>query len=339
MKQKNDLSKAECPEGTESGTECLEEKEAQAAPAVSICVPCYNNASQVKKLLSTVAEQTLQDIEVILSDDSTDSRIQELAERIREEKEPGISWEGAGRKLRYAHNEKPLGHIFNWNHALDMAQGRYIKIMFSDDWFTYPDSLEKLAVMLDERPDASLAFCGTMQVSEKRTWTRAANDAYLERLRTDYRHLFLGNEIGAPSATIYRACGARFDEKSNWASDMFLYFEILQKNPYFAATKEPLISIGIHEEQYTGMFAEKDIRKYQDSLLMYQKYGLSANEACRREMLRLTVMYGQGWKRALSCGASFPEYMKERARWFWHNTVLGYWNGLRHKLGLARGGA
>ena len=41
---------------------------------------------------------------------------------------------------------------------------------------------------------------------------------------------------------------------------MFLYFEILQKNPYFAATKEPLISIGIHEEQYTGMFAEKDIR-------------------------------------------------------------------------------
>lgn len=314
-------------------------------PKVSICIPAYNNEAEVRRLLSSIAAQTMQDVEIILTDDSTNGEIEALVEEIR-------SGNGAGAeaadthwtapcmsRLRYVHNEKPLGHIFNWNHALDMAQGRYIKIMFSDDWFTYPDSLEKLAVMLDERPDASLAFCGTMQVSEKRTWTRAANDAYLERLRTDYRHLFLGNEIGAPSATIYRACGARFDEKSNWASDMFLYFEILQKNPYFAATKEPLISIGIHEEQYTGMFAEKDIRKYQDSLLMYQKYGLSANEACRREMLRLTVMYGQGWKRALSCGASFPEYMKERARWFWHNTVLGYWNGLRHKLGLARGGA
>ena len=131
--------------------------------------------------------------------------------------------------------------------------------------------------------------------------------------------------------------GAAFDERSNWASDMFLYFEILQKNPRFAFTPEPLISIGVHEEQYTESFTEKDIRKYQDRLLMYEKYGLKAQEDCRKEMLRLTVMYGQGWKTASACGASLEEYLKQRAVWFWQNTVLGYWNGLLHKLGLNRG--
>ena len=173
-------------------------------------------------------------------------------------------------------------------------------------------------------------------MSKKRTWERAAGKEYVERLRRDYRYLFLGNEIGAPSATLYRACGAAFDERSNWASDMFLYFEILQKNPRFAFTPEPLISIGVHEEQYTESFTEKDIRKYQDRLLMYEKYGLKAQEDCRKEMLRLTVMYGQGVQAASACGASLGEYLKQRAVWFWHNTVLGYWNGLLHKLGLKR---
>lgn len=317
-------------------------------PKVSICIPCYNNAAEVQRLLFSITEQTFRDYEVILTDDSTNEEIAQLAERLTQGEgsgQPGLfqSEEGGNRgqeerpaerppRLRYVHNSRPLGHIFNWNRALELAEGSYIKIMFSDDWFTRPDSLERMVGLLDADPQASLAFCGTMQVSESRSYARAPQSWYLERLRADYRHLFLGNEIGAPSATLYRACGALFDEKSNWASDMFLYFNILEKNPRFAFTAEPLISIGIHEAQYTGMFAEKDIRKYQDSLLMYQKYGLEGNELCRKEMLRLTVMFGQGWKTASSCGASRWEYGAQRVRWFWHNTVLGYWNGALYRI-------
>lgn len=312
-------------------------------PKVSICIPAYNNEAEVRRLLSSIVIQTMQDVEIILTDDSTNGEIEALVEEIRSARSAGVEADGTHwtapcmSRLRYVHNEKPLGHIFNWNKALSLAEGEYIKIMFSDDWFTQEDSLERLTALLDENPQASLAFCGTRQVSQKRTWERAAGEEYVERLRRDYRYLFLGNEIGAPSATLYRACGAAFDERSNWASDMFLYFEILQKNPRFAFTPEPLISIGVHEEQYTESFTEKDIRKYQDRLLMYEKYGLKTQEDCREEMLRLTVMYGQGWKTASACGASLGDYLKQRAVWFWHNTVLGYWNGLLHKLGLKNG--
>lgn len=336
-----------------------EKRDPAERPKVSICIPAYNNEAEVRRLLSSIAAQTMQDVEIILTDDSTNGEIEALVEEIRSGNgaeayadmkatactesaactgsAAGVHWTApCMSRLRYVHNEKPLGHIFNWNKALSLAEGEYIKIMFSDDWFTQEDSLERLTALLDENPQASLAFCGTRQVSKKRTWERAAGKEYVERLRRDYRYLFLGNEIGAPSATLYRACGAAFDERSNWASDMFLYFEILQKNPRFAFTPEPLISIGVHEEQYTESFTEKDIRKYQDRLLMYEKYGLKAQEDCRKEMLRLTVMYGQGVQTASACGASLGEYLKQRAVWFWHNTVLGYWNGLLHKLGLKR---
>ncbi len=341
------------------------------SPKVSICIPCYNNVEEVRRLLLSVAGQTFRDVEVIVSDDSTDGKTGALAARIlregilseegealfpvrrpeagtqgRDGENPAGSRPAAGRgtislpgRFRYYHNEKPLGHIFNWNRALELAEGEYIKIMFSDDWFTGRESLGEMVSLLEENPDASLAFCGTWQVSEEKAWRRRAGQPYLDRLRTDYRSLFLGNEIGAPSATLYRSCGARFDERSNWASDMFLYFEILSRNPHFVCTGKPLVSIGIHEEQYTGTFAERDIRKFQDSRFLYEKYHLEENEDCRREMLRLTVVYDQGWESARSCGASPGEYIRERFRWFWRNTVLGYWGGLLHKLGVERSSA
>lgn len=100
-------------------------------PKVSICIPAYNNAAEVKRLLESIRMQTFRDLEIILTDDSTNEEIAELIK--------SSGWED----IRYIHNEKPLGHIFNWNKSLSEAQGEYIKIMFSDDWFTAPDSLER----------------------------------------------------------------------------------------------------------------------------------------------------------------------------------------------------
>ena len=40
-------------------------------PKVSICIPAYNNEAEVRRLLSSIAAQTMQDVEIILTDDST----------------------------------------------------------------------------------------------------------------------------------------------------------------------------------------------------------------------------------------------------------------------------
>lgn len=302
---------------------------------VSICVPVYNNLSCVQRLMNSIARQDYTDFEIIITDDSTNREIEDYIHGILNGKDHA-HLAGIQAKIRYQHNEKPLGHIFNWNEALSLAEGEYIKIMFSDDWFSSGDSLAKMVWLLEDNKEAALAFCGTGQVlikgeKEELLRERAASQEFIRQLQKDYRYLFLGNEIGAPSATIYRNGDFRFDEKSNWASDMFLYFEILEKNPCFAWTEEPLINIGEHEDQYTNMFRERDERKYADYRYMYEKYELSANDDCKEYFFREFLLpYGKGSKAAAACGIEPGAYRKERIKYLWNAKIKAYWNaGIR----------
>lgn len=290
---------------------------------VSICIPSYNNADEVARLLESIYSQDFTDFEVNLSDDSTDDETECLVRDMF----PGVN---------YRHNGRPCGHILNWNVPIREARGEYIKIMFSDDWFTDSKSLGKFVGLLDGNPDALLAFSGSRQVmldgQGADFYDRCADSDFIEGLKADYRNLFLGNQIGAPSATIYRKGGAPalFDEKSNWASDMFLYFDILEKSPVSAYTEEPLVSIGVHEKQYTESFSEKDMRIYNDYRYMYTKYGLRESRACREYFLKkFIIKYGQGPREARKLGIGALPYMKysflefaDSARCFVNHRIL-----------------
>lgn len=271
---------------------------------ISICIPAYNNVSEVERLLASISSQDFKNFEVCLSDDSTNDEIAHLVAH----RYPFV---------RYVHNTKPLGHIFNWNAAIRMATGEYIKIMFSDDWFTDKKSLERFVGLLDDHPEVSLAFSGSRQVALENgteSYDRCASEEFIEMLSEDYRMLFRGNQIGTPSATIYRRgeMPVLFDEQSNWASDMFLYFELLQKNPRFAYTKEPLVSVGVHENQYTESFAEKDMRIYNDYRYMYTKYSLSGSDSCREYFTERFIMkYHMGCREAKALGIDSSMYWKK----------------------------
>ncbi len=292
-------------------------------PKVSICIPCYNNADEVERLLQSIYRQSYTDFEVNISDDSTDDE----TERLVRVQYP---------QVRYQHNQKPYGHILNWNAAVKMAEGDYIKIMFSDDWFTDSESLGAFVVLLDDHPDAMLAFSGSRQVildgqdidalrhvtavHQMKYYDRAADASFIEGLRKDYRHLFLGNQIGAPSAVIYRRGSALtlFDEQSNWASDLFLYFDLLEKNPIFACTTAPLVSIGVHANQYTESFLEKDERIYADYQYLYTKYHLRQSRECREYFLsHFIVKYKKSLREAAALGIGIIPYLLYELKELW----------------------
>lgn len=282
---------------------------------VSICIPCFNNVDEVERLLRSIYSQEYTDFEVNVSDDSTNDETQQLVEKQYS-------------TVNYQHNKKPNGHIFNWNAAIRMATGEYIKIMFSDDWFTDNTSLGTYVKLLDDHPEAALAFAGSRQVMldgqdisamhhvtaghQKGYYDRFADADFIERLKRDYRNLFLGNQIGAPSATIYRrgSALALFDEQSNWASDMFLYFDLLERNPVFAYTTRPLVSIGVHENQYTESFSERDMRIYNDYRYMYTKYHLQESAACREYFTeQFIIKYHMGYREAKALGIDWKSWI------------------------------
>ncbi|SDZ92559.1 Glycosyl transferase family 2 [Lachnospiraceae bacterium NK3A20] len=313
-------------------------------PQVSIAIPCYNNPEDMARLLNSISIQTYDDYEIVISDDSTEEG---AAERIRSLVD-AFTRQNASVPITYVHNSRPLGHVHNWNQAIRLTKGAYIKIMFSDDWFSCESSLSQYAAMLDAHPEAILAFSGDTQsylregtasasaathetdnVSSKsaanvpdidpriadnpvqdsnrnfhdtqaqnadshkigsshRDYDRAADSEYIAALQKDYRTLFLSNLIGAPSVTIYRRTEPLilFDERSGFASDVFLYMALLSQNPTFVSTDKPLVHIGLHERQYTETFDEKDPRIYEDYRTLYLQYRLYENPEMQEYFIR-----------------------------------------------------
>lgn len=266
---------------------------------VSICIPAYNNARAVRRLLASVKEQDYTDYEVIITDDSSVDEIGRLA--------------GEMGGIRYYRNDKRLGATANWNEAVGKAEGEYIKMMHHDDWFTCRDSLSRLVRLLEEHPEAAMAFCGTRQVEGEKSFDRHIAPADAALLEADYRNLFLGNTIGAPSATIYRSSAGVYDENLTWLVDMEFYMGILKANPRFCYTEEALVAIGVSKEQLTEACIgnrEINIREYG---YIYKKYQLSGDRRYKDKLLKILMDNEASYEEAKEYGITKSEYHRAKA--------------------------
>ena len=99
---------------------------------VSICVPTFRQTKYLQKTLKSIGNQTFQDYEIILTDDTPDDAVKNLIETFN-----------FHNRLKYFKNKEKLGSPENWNEAVRRARGEYIKIMHHDDWFVDENSLEK----------------------------------------------------------------------------------------------------------------------------------------------------------------------------------------------------
>ena len=211
-------------------------------PRVSICIPTYNNIYYLKKTLSSIISQTFTDYELIITDDSDNKGVKELIGQFNFQD-----------KLRYYHNQKPLGSPRNWNCCLSKARGLYIKMMHHDDWFSSNDALEKLVELIEEHPDNNLAFCGSKNISLDGSVVsqHAITDSYASIIHNHPEFIFFNNVIGAPSVTLFKKNDFLFDESLKYVVDIDYYIRLLKSNPQFAYTKDFLINIGLSDTQVT----------------------------------------------------------------------------------------
>lgn len=99
---------------------------------VSVIVPVYNNEEYLNKCLSSLCNQTLNDIEIIcINDGSTDSSLDILNDFKRNDERVVVL------------SQENQGAGASRNNGIDIAQGEYISFVDGDDWLE-KDSLEKL---------------------------------------------------------------------------------------------------------------------------------------------------------------------------------------------------
>lgn len=117
-------------------------------PAVSVLMPAYNAGAYIGRAISSILEQTLANIELIVGDDqSTDNTwqiINQLAER--------------DHRIHIFRNETNSGPAVTTNRAASFARAPLLAGMDADD-ISLPTRLEKQKAVLDARPE--IAVLGT----------------------------------------------------------------------------------------------------------------------------------------------------------------------------------
>lgn len=286
-------------------------------PKVSICIPAYKNPGGIRRLLLSVKEQTYTDHEVIITDDSPDDSVKYAVE------ESEIS------DIRYYKNEKRLGATANWNAAVGHARGEYIKIMHHDDWFSEKTSLAEFVAMLEEHPDADLAFSGTFQVTLAEDGTETADRfarcisrEHCSLIAEDWHNLFLGGYIGAPSATIYRNKAILYEEQLKWLVDVEFYMRLLRENPKFIQTKDPLICIGISKDQLTEECNGDGRLNIFEYGFLYREFSLQEDGRYREKMVQVALQHKMPYSALKPYGIRVGEYYKSFMLKKWKDVLF-----------------
>jgi len=191
---------------------------------LSICIPTYNQVSHLKKTIDSLVEQTYQNFELIISDDSTTDYVRELINSYR------LFF---GERLSYFHNKPSLGAPKNWNYAISLSKGKWVKLMHHDDWFCVSNGLEKIIIKARQNPN-SLFFSGIQaeEIDNKRRYINLPTLNKIREINLSPFTLLWANIIGPPSTILFPNMKIEFDKNLIWLVDIEFYLQLLINNKF-----------------------------------------------------------------------------------------------------------
>jgi cellulose synthase/poly-beta-1,6-N-acetylglucosamine synthase-like glycosyltransferase len=98
-------------------------------PLFSVCIPTFNGEPTIEESIRSVLDQTLENFELIVSDDGSTDKTLSLVKGFHDPRIRVVSGPASGTAED------------NWNFVVSLARGQYVKIMGQDD-LLYPAALE-----------------------------------------------------------------------------------------------------------------------------------------------------------------------------------------------------
>lgn len=127
------------------------EEENSSIPTVTVVMGVYNSTASLHKAVVSIITQTYSDWEMIICDDASTDNSYEIACQIAQN----------DKRIKVLRNEKNMGCNIVLNRCIEMARGKYIAIMDSDD-VSLPTRLEKEVDILEKNPQ--YAIVGTSSI-------------------------------------------------------------------------------------------------------------------------------------------------------------------------------
>jgi glycosyltransferase involved in cell wall biosynthesis len=222
------------------------------SPLVSIMMPVYNRRALLADCLKSALAQTFRDLEVVVVDNaSTDGTWDVCREFAR-----------LNSRVRIFRNAENIGPVRNWQRCFKEAQGRYGKLLFSDDVL----SSYYLEKTLPWMRDPHVAFVFTMALigpdprQSKPAYRFAPHTGKFSRNCYIRGALFGSRVLVSPGAALFRVSDLRGSLRLSIPSptiddfeahgagiDLLLYLMTAARYEQVAFVAEPLAFFRAHE--------------------------------------------------------------------------------------------
>ncbi|MCA1041613.1 glycosyltransferase family 2 protein [Bacillus infantis] len=112
---------------------------------ISVILPTYNRENTIYDAVMSVLSQTYTDLELIIVDDSSTDRTEEIVKDISDE------------RVKYFKNETNIGACASRNKGVHLSQGHYIAFQDSDDIWFENKLMEQINYLKENNAD--LVYC------------------------------------------------------------------------------------------------------------------------------------------------------------------------------------
>ena len=262
------------------------------SPLVSVPVITYNSSETVLETLDSIAGQTYQNLELIVSDDcSTDNTVEICCEWIEAHKERFV-------RTELLTVEKNTGVSGNMNRAEKACQGEWVKGIAGDD-ILLSDCVETYIEYVKEHPDAVYVFSRVEVFGGDEERRKTINDQFIYdffnwSIERQYDFLTLErNCIPASTAFFNRKriidLGIKYDERIPLLEDWPRWIALLKKGIRFCFIDRITVKYRVGE---SAISTRMDLSvEYKKSLMLRYIYYSFSNDYRKRDKKAAILKY------------------------------------------------
>lgn len=235
-------------------------------PKVSVLIPAYNYAHYLSEAIDSVLGQTYKNFELIVVDNCSTDNTEEIVNNYAKH----------DTRIKFVRNQENIGMYRNYNQALLLATGDYIKFLNADDKFE-PTLLEKFVNILENDTTISVVTSCRQYFGSKNDVLIPPFKGKVESTTAILSSLKKGNWIGEPTTVMFRRENLNlglFDISLLMFADQDMWLRHLRVGNLYVID-EVLSYFRIHEEQGTVNLTD-DSSKRLFNLLQYAEYRRNA---------------------------------------------------------------
>jgi hypothetical protein len=227
---------------------------------ISICIPTYEmhglGAQFLSESLIKIKDQSFRDFEIVISDQSKDDNVFECCVLHRSDL-----------NIKYIRNTSNIGNSSaNINNAILNSNGKYIKILFQDDFLYHDNSLLDIIQGFEKNPQSSWLVTACEHSNDGLNFNRPYFPKYNSEIHLNK------NTISSPSVMSFKKeSPILFDENLKWLMDVDVYKRLYDEFGDPIIINEINVVNRIWEKQFNNTIPE-DIKSWELSYVSSKKY-------------------------------------------------------------------